>query len=271
MRTVRRVPKLPPRRRDSHKGNFGTVLVIAGSEGMLGAAILCARAALRGGAGLVRACLPAALRAPFMVAVPSATTLARSGAPSRWLADVSAVVLGPGLGAGAGTRRLVTAVLRAARVPLVLDADALNVLAPLRSRLRTRAPVVITPHPGEAARLLGTTPEKIQNGRVAAVAELALQSGKTALLKGSGSLVTDGSRLFANRTGNPGMAKGGTGDVLAGLIGALLAQGMDPFDAACLGVHVHGKAGDLAARRISTPGMCADDLPLLIAEVLGRP
>jgi NAD(P)H-hydrate epimerase len=140
----------------------------------------------------------------------------------------------------------------------------------LRKPLQSRASIVLTPHPGEAARLLATETTAIQEDRSAAALELARRSGHIAVLKGAGTLVTDGERLYENRTGNPGMATGGTGDVLAGLIGALLAQGMQPFDAACLAVHVHGKAGDLAAERISPVGLCAEDLPLLIAEVLGR-
>jgi NAD(P)H-hydrate epimerase len=270
VKRVAEIPRLPPRPRDGHKGTFGTVLVIAGSNGMLGAAILCARGAVRGGAGLVRACLPAPLLAPFTIAVPAATTLWRSGPPERWCQGVTAVVAGPGLGRGVLTRRMVKGLLRSAQVPLVLDADALNELAPLRAPLRARAGAVLTPHPGEAARLLGVSTAEIQDDRSRFVAELARQSGNCVVLKGSGSLVCDGERLFENTTGNPGMATGGTGDVLAGLIGALLAQGMAPFDAACLGVHVHGRAGDLAAERISPVGMSAEDLPLLIAEVLGR-
>jgi NAD(P)H-hydrate epimerase len=267
---VTAVPRLPARRADAHKGTFGTVLVLAGSDGMLGAAILCARGALRGGAGLVRAALPPHLMAPFTVAVPAATTLPRP-APARLpqaLGGASAIVAGPGLGATAAVRRLVQALLRAATVPVVLDADALNVLAPLRAALPGRAPKVLLPHPGEAARLLGCDAAAVQRDRAAAVQQLALRSGALVVLKGHGTLVTDGRRLFENRTGNPGMATGGTGDVLAGLLGALLAQGMAPFPASCLAVHAHGLAGDLVARRLSQPGLCAEDLPLAIAEVL---
>jgi NAD(P)H-hydrate epimerase len=269
VRTLRAVPALPRRPRDAHKGTFGTVLVIAGSEGMLGAAILCARGALRGGAGLVRAALPRALMAPFTVAVPAATTLPRRADGGRsLLGGASAVVVGPGLGAGAATRRLVLAVLRAAAVPVVLDADALNALAPLRTILPGRSPKVITPHPGEAARLLGTSAAAVQRDRRAAALGLRARSGAVVVLKGAGTICTDGARLYVNRTGNPGLATGGTGDVLAGLIGALLAQGMAPLAAACLGAHVHGRAGDLVARRLSPAGLCAEDLPLAIAEVL---
>jgi NAD(P)H-hydrate epimerase len=264
---VTQVPSMPPRPRDGHKGTFGTVLVIAGSEGMLGAAILCARGALRGGAGLVRVALPKNLMASCTVAVPAATTLPRSQV-SAAVATASAIVMGPGLGVSAGTQRLVTAVLRRARVPVVLDADALQVFAPLHRPLPGTAPKILLPHPGEAGRLLACDAATVQRDRMAAVAALAQRSGAVAVLKGEGTLVTDGAQCFHNRTGNPGMATGGTGDVLAGLCGALLAQGMDPFAAACLAVHVHGKAGDLVAARLSEAGLCAEDLPLAIAEVL---
>jgi NAD(P)H-hydrate epimerase len=260
-----RVPKLPARPRDAHKGTFGTVGVVAGSDGMLGAAILCARGALRGGAGLVRAFLPRALRAPFTVAVPAATTAERS-VPAMVNCDV--LVVGPGLGATPATHALVRRILARATCPLVLDADALNVLAPVRTRLRARAPCVLTPHPGEAARLLGVDTAFVQRDRAGAARTLATCTGQLVVLKGARTLVTDGARVFTNTTGNPGMATGGSGDVLAGLLGALLAQGMPAFDAACLAVHAHGAAGDLVARRLSEAGLCAEDLPLAVAEML---
>lgn len=263
---VRRLPALPARARDGHKGTYGTVGIVAGSDGMLGAAILCARGALRGGAGLVRAYLPAALRAPFTVAVPAATTAPRERAARDACA---ALVVGPGLGATPATARLVRALLAHAACPVVLDADALNVLAPLRGALPCPAPCVLTPHPGEAARLLGSTSAEVQRDRDRAARLLAERSGQVVVLKGARTVVVGAGRRFVNATGNPGMATGGTGDVLAGLLGALLAQGLAPFDAACLAVHVHGAAGDLVASRLSEPGLCAEDLPLAIAEVLG--
>ncbi|MGE3173524.1 MAG: NAD(P)H-hydrate dehydratase [Planctomycetota bacterium] len=267
---VRAVPKLPARAAAAHKGTFGTVLVVAGSDGMLGAAILCARGALRGGAGLVQAALPAALQAPFTVAVPAAMTRRRSPMAGLRAAVAAAqcTVVGPGLGGGAAVRALVLAVLRAAQGPVVLDADALNALAPLRAPLPGAAAKVLLPHPGEAARLLGCDTKAVQAQRQRAAVELSRRSGAVAVLKGAGTLVCSGRRLFQNRTGNPGMATGGSGDVLAGLCGALLAQGMAPFDAARLAVHVHGRAGDLVARRLSPAGLCAEDLPLAVAEVL---
>lgn len=267
VRRIRAVPRLPRRPANAHKGSFGTLGIVAGSPLMLGAAILCARAALRGGVGLVRVSLPKALIAPFLCAVPAATAWPRErGVPP----GCSALVVGPGLGASAATRRLVRALVRSTTIPVVLDADALNVLAPLRAPLVARAPLVLLPHPGEAARLLGVTSAAIQADREGALAALQERSGQVVVLKGAGTLVGDATRSWQNSTGNPGLATAGTGDVLAGLLGAFLAQGLEPFAAATLAVHVHGAAGDLIASRLSEPGLCSEDLPLAIAEVLGR-
>lgn len=270
-RRVRRVPPLPERPRDGHKGTFGTVLVVAGQPGMAGAAILAATAALRGGAGLVQAMVPRSLQPVLAVAVPCATSLLATVANAhRAAALADAVVVGPGLGTEPASRRMLAAVLAAATRPVVLDADALNLLAPLpeRGRVRAKAPLVLTPHPGEAARLLSVATADVQRDRAAALRELCHRSGAVVVLKGAGTLVGDGARWFQNRTGNPGLGTGGSGDVLAGLLGALLAQGMAPFDAACLAVHVHGAAGDRVARRIGERGLIASDLPLAIAEEL---
>jgi NAD(P)H-hydrate epimerase len=270
VKTVRTIPRAPARSPFAHKGDCGTLLVVAGSHDMLGASALCALSALRSGVGLVRAALPRALQPLLPLTVPCATTLPRTAAAVRGAAAAAdAVVAGPGLGATPATRSLVAAILAASRGSVVLDADALNVLAPLRRPLRgPRAGLVLTPHPGEAARLLGTSARTVQADRPAALAELCRRSGAVVVLKGAGTLVGDGVRCFTNRTGNAGMATAGAGDVLAGLLGALLAQGMPPFDAACLAAHVHGKAGDLVASRLSQRGLVASDLPLAIAEVL---
>lgn len=269
MKRVRGVPSLPRRAREAHKGTFGTVLVIAGSSGMLGASVLCATAALRGGAGLVRVAVPAAMRPFLAIAVPCATSIVRTPKALRAAIDeASAVVVGPGLGATSATLAVVRAVLAQSRVPVVLDADALNVLAPLRGRVASGAPIVLTPHPGEAARLLGSDSAAVQRDRAGALTELCARSRATVVLKGAASLVGDGERMFVNTTGNPGLATGGSGDVLAGLLGALLAQGLAPFDAARLAVHVHGRAGDRVAKRLGQCGLLASDLPLAIAEEL---
>lgn len=272
---VARVPlprrALPQRPADGHKGTFGTVLCVAGSPGMLGAGILVARAALRSGAGLVRAVLDAELCAPLTVAVPPATTLtvAQLGAACE---GADAIVCGPGLPPERARQHLATIRAAAPAVPLVLDAGALD------PQLVADAPlgphVVLTPHPGEAARLLGTTAAAVQADRETAVATLVARTGAVVVLKGAQSLVgrsaTGRIEVYENDTGNSGLGSGGSGDVLAGVIGAFLARGLDAFEAACLAVHVHGAAGDLVAARLSEAGLCADDLPLAVAEVLGR-
>lgn len=269
MKAVRKVPVLPKRARDAHKGDCGTVLVVAGSRAMLGAAVLCSTAALRGGAGLVQVALPTALMPLLPLAQPCATTLARDGAALREaLRGADAVVVGPGLGATAATRALVRRVLRHANGPIVLDADALNVLAPLRRPLPGGSRLVLTPHPGEAGRLLGVAAGDVQRDRPGALRELCERSGAVVVLKGAGTLVGDGESCFVNATGNPGLATAGSGDVLAGLLGALLAQRLAPFAAACLAVWAHGAAGDLVAARGSEMGLIASDLPAALAEVL---
>ncbi len=268
-RRVRRVPALPPRATDLHKGAAGRVLVVAGSDGMLGAAILATTAALRGGAGLVTAALPKPLMAPLTVAVPPAMTLARTAAALAGAVPAAdAIVLGPGLGRTAAAKATVQNVLQQATAPVVVDADALFLLSPLRRRARPGAPIVLTPHVGEAARLLGVDAGVVVADRQAALAQLCERSSATVVLKGEATLVGGAERWYRNATGNPGLATGGTGDVLAGLISAFLAGGMAPFDAACAAVHWHGKAADRVADRLSERGLIASDLPLAIAEVL---
>jgi NAD(P)H-hydrate epimerase len=264
MKRIFRVPLLPPRKDSAHKGDLGTVAVVAGSRTMAGAAVLCATAALRAGAGLVRAVVPPELLPVLAAACPCATTVPRAedqDGPPGEVGAASAWVIGPGLAVSPATRRLVLGCLATVAAPIVLDADGLNVLqadlAPLRDR---SAPTVITPHPGEAGRLLARGSSDVQADRFAAAAALARLSGAVVCLKGAGTIVVDRDRFYVNRTGNPGMATGGTGDVLAGVIAGLLAAGMDPFDAAVLGVHAHGIAGDLAARAGSRTGLIASDL-----------
>lgn len=272
MTAVRKLAKLPARRADAHKGDFGRVVVLAGSADMLGAAVLCARAATRSGAGLVRVGLPETLACLLPLAVPEATTFVRTGKNVReQIQAADAVVIGPGLGTTPASLRLVTAVLRHSSVPVVVDADALNAIAPLARRRGSglgSAELILTPHPGEAGRLLGTDTKAVQADRVAAVAELCRRSSATVVLKGKGTLVADGKRCYRNATGNPGMASGGSGDVLSGLLGSLLARGMQPFEAACLGVHLHGKAGDVARDARGEHGMVASDIVEALPEVL---
>jgi len=259
------VPRLPRRVADSHKGTFGRVLVVAGSRTMPGAAVLCGSAALRGGAGLVQVATPSSAWPVVAAGNPCYTTFAWEEPcasvmldPVVRLADVLA--MGPGLGDGAGL--LVKTLLNSHKEkPVVLDADGLTVLGVEPVELTHRpGPLVLTPHPGEFARLLGKSREKVQSHRDQLALEFATRHRLVLLLKGHNTIVTDGERLYRNSTGNPGMATGGTGDVLTGLIAAFIGQGFPTFDAAVLGAWVHGRAGDLAAAVLGQTALTALDL-----------
>src|SRR5690348_7816031 len=242
------LPALPPPAPDSHKGSFGHVLVVAGSRGMSGAAILCGAAALRGGAGLVTVATPEPAQPIVATANPCYLTLPLPAGDDGQLAPAaepavlaaaaacSVVACGPGLGHGPGAARTVAALLTRSAKPCVLDADAINVLGRNLETLRRRDPLVLTPHPGEFARLLGGTAAAVQADRENLAVRFAAERGLVLVLKGHQTLVTDGRRLYHNTTGNPGMATGGSGDVLTGLVAALLAQHLEPFAAAQLGV-----------------------------------
>jgi hydroxyethylthiazole kinase-like uncharacterized protein yjeF len=269
----------PRRPRGAHKGDFGHVLVVAGSIGKAGAAALAAGGALRGGAGLVTVatpapCLPtvAAARAEAMTVPVDATPAgAFSEDALAMLLELAsardAVVLGPGIGREPATRRLVRAFVRACPVPIVVDADGLDAVAPSSAgdreglaALRRGAPTVLTPHPGEMARLTGKPTSEVQASRPETALALARETGAVVVLKGERTVVADPvGRAAVCPAGNPGMATGGTGDVLAGLVGALLAR-HGALLAATAAVVVHARAGDLAARRSGEDGMTAGDV-----------
>lgn len=268
------LPRLPPRRYDSHKGTFGTVQVVAGSVGMAGAAVLTGRAALRSGAGLVRVACPAAVQSVVAAAYPCYTTAGirqhadgsfSEGAASE-VAELGrqadALAVGPGLGRTPDVAPFVRAVVGGLpEVPIVLDADGLNALAPFESTFASRSePLILTPHPGEFARLTAASVPRTPEDRLREAVAFATRWRVVLLLKGSGTLVTDGGRVYRNTTGNPGMATGGSGDVLTGAIAALLGQGLSAFDAAVLGAWAHGRAGDLAAAKLGQTGLTATDL-----------
>lgn len=251
---------LPPRPRQAHKGDNGHVLAIGGEHGTAGAIRLCSEAALRAGAGLVSV----ATRAENLIALNSARPelMAHEAngpqALQALLPRASVLAVGPGLGQGAWGHGLWLTALDAG-LPMVLDADGLNLLA--REPREFSTPAVMTPHPGEAARLLGCETKAIAADRFAAVRELARRYRAVAVLKGAGSLVADpDGRVAVCPWGNPGMASGGMGDLLTGIVAALLAQGCDAWQAATLGVSLHARAGDLAARRGGERGLLASDL-----------
>ena len=272
---IDKIPDLPPRPADSHKGRFGTVLVIAGSRGMAGAAALCGASALRSGAGLVRVATPSEVQPTVASFEPSYMTYPlasndegmidfdRSLPALQRLADAANVVaVGPGLGQSDDIRKLLRWLFASTDKPLVVDADGLNVLAGSMELLdRLKRPVILTPHPGEFGRLSGMSIAQVQADRLAAAAQLAGRYDSLVMvLKGHRTVVCDGHRYYINQTGNPGMATGGSGDVLTGVIAALLGQHLPTFDAAQLGVYIHGLAGDIARDQSGVIGMIAGDI-----------
>ena len=260
---VTQLPRLKPRPADSNKGNFGRVLIVAGSRGMSGAAVLCGSAALRGGAGLVYVAVPESIQPvvasgnPCYLTEPLAEDqqgrVAATSEPTvtDLAKKMNAVAFGPGLGQHRGTVEVALSLTSHCAVPLVIDADGLNALAEHTDRLhrdRMAAPRILTPHPGEFARLLGCDIPHVQANRRELAVKFAAEHGVVLVLKGSGTLVTDGKRVYVNSTGNPGMATGGTGDVLTGLIAALLGQGLPAFEGAA-GCVLARFGGGFGARR----------------------
>jgi ADP-dependent NAD(P)H-hydrate dehydratase / NAD(P)H-hydrate epimerase len=270
---------VPPRAADAHKGDAGRVLVLAGSPGKTGAAHLALTGALRGGAGLVTLASRAEVLPFALAGRPEAMSLALGGAGPLAAADLDALVAatkgadalvtGPGTPRGPETAELLVALLRQTRVPAVLDADALNALAEAgRSPGEPGAPVVVTPHPGEMARLCGTSIGAVQADRLGIAQAKAREWNVTVVLKGARTVVADPEGPPAIiPTGNAGLATGGTGDVLAGLVGALLAGGLPPPAAGRVGAWVHGRAGDLVAARLGQRGLVAGDLGEAIGAV----
>jgi ADP-dependent NAD(P)H-hydrate dehydratase len=287
LKTVRAIPRLAPRKREGHKGDYGRVLVIGGSAGMIGAPAMAGLAALRSGAGLVTLAVPRGIQPTAAGLVPCATSIPlrqtaggsvnEDGANLRDAIEaVDVVAFGPGFGPGtdAMDRRWVR-LLRACSVrPVVIDADGLNLLGRVGAKAAgaAKARWVLTPHPGEAARLLGCGVGAVQRDRKQAAVrcQRAYAGEGVVVLKGAGTVVTDGRRVYVNTTGNPGMATGGSGDVLTGVVAALVGQGLDLFDAAVLGVYVHGLAGDLAAGAKGPVSVIATDLIDALPGAFGR-
>lgn len=290
------LPRLPGRAVESHKGDFGLTLVVGGSRGMSGAAALAGMAALRGGAGLVRVAVPEPCVDTVAGFEPSYMTVSLPADPAGRIAlaararilaaaaTATVVAFGPGVGRSPGLNALTAWLYANMPQPMVIDADGLTALAAHRETLgRAAAPRILTPHPGEFARLLGLARVPAEEGqstsvdhltkqsrdqvrrvpaeaRESAAIDLAVRWNVVVVLKGHRTFITDGVRRAVNTTGNPGMATGGSGDVLTGLIAALACQGLTPFDAARLGTHLHGLAGDLAAGQLGQESMVASDL-----------
>lgn len=259
---------LPDRNPWGHKGNFGKLLLLCGSRGYTGAAFFAAMGALRSGTGLVFLGVPESiygieavkLNEPVIFPLPDAGgRLSADAVPEilTRLPQMDAVLVGPGLGQSGGTLAVVRAVLEKAECPVVVDADGINVLSAHRDLLRGRkSPTILTPHDGEFARLGGV----IGEDRMAAAAALAEELGCVVLLKGHETCITDGTDGYLNPTGNPGMAVGGSGDVLAGVITALLGAGLPPLEAAACGAWLHGAAGDRCAAELGQYGMLPTDM-----------
>jgi NAD(P)H-hydrate epimerase len=273
LKRITELPELPERKPDTHKGNYGRVLVIAGSPGMTGAAYLAGKAALRSGSGLVTVACPESLnhilevKLTCVMTFPAAETpehsfaVAALNALLERAADCDAVALGPGVSQVPETRELVCALVERIEKPLVIDADGLNNLAGSTALLKQRkAPTVLTPHPGEMGRLAGLKIAEVQKAREGVAASFAAGHGVTVALKGHKTVVTDGEKVYVNETGNPGMASGGTGDVLTGMVVSFLGRGFGGFEAAQLAVYLHGAAGDIAAGELGQEPLTATDL-----------
>lgn len=270
------IPKLPPRDAEGHKGTYGRVLVIGGSRGKAGAAALAGKSALRSGAGLVSVLVPRSIQETVASFEPAVMTIGMGKVNCDELlqefepeirehaSEMNCLAVGPGLGTNSNTVRLVHALYHRISETMVVDADALNALSEWQDGLRhPSGPRILTPHPGEFERLIGETCASNPMARAEQAARLCrrdLTSQTIVVLKGHHTIVTDGNRVAFNQTGNPGMATGGTGDVLTGVISALVAQGLTLWDAARLGVHVHGLAGDLATEKFGQVSLIASDL-----------
>jgi ADP-dependent NAD(P)H-hydrate dehydratase len=288
MQHVTTLPLLPPRSLEGHKGLFGRVLVVGGNDGMIGAPVLAGTAALKSGAGLVQVAVPRSILPYALSITPELIGLGLGKAAGKdQLLEAGekadAIVVGPGLGRTPEAMGRLTRLVRLEK-PMVVDADALNLLSDQkRWPAYFKARAVLTPHPGEMARLgklFGRPPEEKvpadDEGRIALVARAAEAFGQVVVLKGSRTVVTDGRRVYVNTTGDSSLSKAGTGDVLCGVLGTLLAQEVDRFDAACLAVYLHGRAGEIAGKKFGRRSVLArevaDALPQAIAEYeKGRP
>ncbi|MHC4943069.1 MAG: NAD(P)H-hydrate dehydratase [Planctomycetota bacterium] len=267
------LPEMPSRASDAHKGDFGKILVIGGSRAMPGAAALAAWAALKSGAGLVKVAAPVSAlpmvgaHSPCYTLLPCAETdsgTLSTKALSTILEEAKAadtLALGPGITTHEETAKLVFDVIAKTSHPLVIDADGLNIVAQKPEVLAKRKGYcVLTPHPGEFARLDGSKAPRDEAGRIESARRLAKKTNCTVLLKGAGTVVTDGDGVYVNKTGNPGMATAGSGDVLTGMIAVLLHAFSPGIEAAALAAHLHGLAGDLAAANVGEISLTARDI-----------
>jgi NAD(P)H-hydrate epimerase len=274
---------LKKRPRHSHKGDFGHVFILAGSRGLTGAAALAANACLRSGAGLATLGIPSSLNLAMEAKLTEVMTHplpeTRDGSLSLMgkeeilerADDSDVLIMGPGLSRNPETQKLIKELIVNIKKNMVLDADALNAITDSPAILkRTLEKCIVTPHPGEMARLINKNIDYVQKNRLSIAKKFANQYNPVVILKGSGTVVADKNTSYVNKTGNPGMATAGSGDVLTGVIGGFLAQGMRPFEAAKFAVYIHGLAGDLAAKEIGEVGLIASDILEKIPEAIVR-
>lgn len=278
LQQVKTLPRLPARPDQGHKGTFGKVLVIGGSEGMIGAPGFAGLAALRMGCGLAYVAAPREVLHFILTAAPELVGIAVGAKPGPRLAAAvaacDAAIVGPGLGQSSVAADLLKLAIKTA-APVLLDADALNLIAAGKAKLQRKPfTMVLTPHPGEMARLarqfgIFEVPHD-QPGRIQLAAAAAKHFQQVVVLKGHRSIIADDKQYAVNMTGDSTLAKGGTGDILCGMVGTLLAQGMQPFEAATLGVHLHGKAGEFAGKQIGQRSALAreviDSIPAVLVE-----
>jgi len=284
-----RLPTLLLRRRpNAHKGDFGHIFILAGSARFSGAAVLCAGAAMRAGAGLVTLGIPESLARAIIKIKPkevmtfplpetSDGTLSLSGYKKikDFVKNTDVLVVGPGLTQNKSTQGLVRKVISKIAKPMVIDADGINALVghleTLYAIRYTLYAKILTPHPGEMAKLLGVAVKKVQNNRLDIAKKFAKDYKVTVVLKGYNTVVADfNGNLYINKTGNPGMATAGSGDVLTGMIAAFLGQGLNQFEASKYAVYLHGLAGDLAAKEKTQIGMIASDIIDKIPEAIKK-
>jgi len=275
---------LKRREKNTHKGTYGHLLAICGSIGKTGAACLTALGGIKAGAGLVTLAVPESIAGFVDSRILESLTFPlkeRDGFISldiptieKALSEKTAVAIGPGIGVTDDTIELVSYIVKNSKIPIVIDADGINSLSRNLEVLKKKnSEVILTPHPGEMARLISSTPKEVQNNRLEVAVDFAKRFGVYVVLKGAGTIIsTPEGKVYFNQTGNPGMASGGMGDVLTGLIGGFLAQGYEPWKAASLGVYIHGRAGDIASERLGKWGFGAEELagfiPSVISEIL---
>jgi hydroxyethylthiazole kinase-like uncharacterized protein yjeF len=281
--------QLLQRKLNTHKGDFGHIFILAGSLRFSGAAALCSLAAMRSGAGLVTLGVPESLAKPLIKIKPKeamifplpqtkecTSSLAGFAKINDFIKNIDVLVIGPGLTINKSTQALVRKIISKINKPVVIDADGLNALVGHRDLLkaagrRSQVARILTPHPKEMARILGVSVEAVEKNRKEIAKKAACDYNLTIVLKGHNTVVADNKQnLYINKSGNPGMATAGSGDVLTGMIAAFLAQGLSAFNAAKYAVYIHGLAGDLAAKKRTQIGMIASDIVEMIPEAIKK-